>query len=160
MTTRIRPFDPGDETAVVAFALAAWEPVFESMAGTLGPRLFQHLFGEDWRRYQERDIRRALAAYAVSVAEQDDTVVGYVAVDLPRDETHGEIYMIAVGPGQQGRGVGSLLTNHAIAQIRSAGRDMVVVETGGDPGHAPARATYEKAGFTSLPAERYYLLLS
>ena len=33
---------------------------------------------------------------------------------------------------------------------------VAVVETGGDPGHAPARATYAKAGFTSLPIVRYF----
>ena len=27
----------------------------------------------------------------------------------------------------------------------------VMVETGGDPGHPPARAIYERAGFTLLP---------
>lgn len=155
----IRDFTLDDEEAVVELALGAWEPVFESMARRVGPEIFRKLFGEDWRHYQETDIRRALSAYNVSVAETSDRVVGYVAVDLPAGESHGEIYMIAVDPGQQGRGVGRALTQHAVEQIRAARRELVVVETGGDPGHAAARATYEKAGFVSLPAERYYLLL-
>lgn len=29
--------------------------------------------------------------------------------------------------------------------------DLAIVATGGDPGHAPAGATYEKAGFTPAP---------
>jgi hypothetical protein len=37
--------------------------------------------------------------------------------------------------------------------------DVVVVETGGDPGHDPARAAYETAGFTKLPIARYFRLL-
>ncbi|MET0563631.1 MAG: GNAT family N-acetyltransferase, partial [Gaiellaceae bacterium] len=37
--------------------------------------------------------------------------------------------------------------------------DIAVVETGGDPGHAPARAAYEAAGFTLLPIARYFRLL-
>jgi hypothetical protein len=36
---------------------------------------------------------------------------------------------------------------------------LAIVATGGDPGHAPARRTYEKAGFTPLPLVRYYALL-
>lgn len=156
---RIRDFTPDDEEAVVEMALRAWEPVFDSMAQTVGPDIFQKLFGEDWRRYQETDIRRALSAYIVSIAVTSDGVVGYVAVDLPDGNSHGEIYMIAVDPGQQGRGVGTALTKHAVEQIRASGRELVVVETGGEPGHAAARATYEKAGFVSLPAERYYLLV-
>lgn len=155
----IREFAPEDEEAVVELALEAWEPVFDSMAQTVGPDIFRKLFGDDWRRYQETDIRRALATYSVSVAETSENVVGYVAVDLPAGESHGEIYMIAVDPDQQGRGVGAALTQHAVEEIRGAGRELAVVETGGDPGHAAARTTYEKAGFVSLPSERYYLLL-
>ena len=34
-----------------------------------------------------------------------------------------------------------------------------MVETGGDPGHAPARATYSATGFTLLPVARYFQLL-
>lgn len=155
----IRTFDPDDEEAVVELALRAWAPVFESMAQTVGPAVFRQLFGEDWRRYQEADVRRALSAYSVSVAETENEVVGFVAVDLPAGESHGEIYMVAVAPDQQGLGVGAALTEHAVDQTRAAGRELVVVETGGDPGHAAARATYEKAGFVGMPAERYYLVL-
>ena len=37
--------------------------------------------------------------------------------------------------------------------------DIAAVETGGDPGHAPARAAYEALGFTLLPSARYLKLL-
>jgi hypothetical protein len=30
------------------------------------------------------------------------------------------------------------------------------VETGGDPSHAPARRSYENAGYTGLPLVRYF----
>jgi len=33
---------------------------------------------------------------------------------------------------------------------------VAMVETGGDPGHAAARRTYEKAGFTLVPIARYF----
>jgi hypothetical protein len=41
--------------------------------------------------------------------------------------------------------------NASFRRARDAGMNMVMVETGGDPGHAPARATYEKAGFERWP---------
>jgi hypothetical protein len=44
--------------------------------------------------------------------------------------------------------------------MRGNGMDIAVVETGGDPGHAPARAAYEAAGFTLLPVSRYFRLLA
>jgi len=33
---------------------------------------------------------------------------------------------------------------------------LAMVETGADPGHAPARQTYEQAGFNELPVSRYF----
>jgi len=46
------------------------------------------------------------------------------------------------------RGVGERLTAFAADHMRRCGMDIAVVETGGDPGHAPARAPYDEAGFT------------
>ena len=40
-----------------------------------------------------------------------------------------------------------------------AGLSIVMVETGGDPGHGPARATYEASGFELLPVARYFKAL-
>ena len=34
-----------------------------------------------------------------------------------------------------------------------------MVETGGDPGHAPAWRVYNKADFTALPVVRYFKAL-
>ena len=39
--------------------------------------------------------------------------------------------------------------------LREAGMTTAMVDTGGDPGHAPARRTYESAGFRVLPIARY-----
>jgi hypothetical protein len=43
--------------------------------------------------------------------------------------------------------------------MRSAGMRLAMIGTGGDPGHAPARRTYEKAGYTPLPAVNYFKAL-
>ena len=47
----------------------------------------------------------------------------------------------------------------AAGHMRRSGMDIAVVETGGDPGHAPARRAYEAAGYTLLPIARYFQLL-
>jgi ribosomal protein S18 acetylase RimI-like enzyme len=158
--TMIREAVADDEDRIAELSLAAWEPVFASMLECVGPAIFRQLFTDDWRSYQEKDVRRACGAYQVWVAVADDgTVVGFTAIDLPEDEHHGEIYMIAVDPAAQGTGVGAKLTEHAVEQMRAAGKTLAIVNTGGDPGHAPARATYEKAGFVSLPAEQYFRVI-
>jgi GNAT superfamily N-acetyltransferase len=68
----------------------------------------------------------------------------------------GVIDIIGVDPAYQRRGISSRLTKVAIDHMRREGMDIAVVETGGDPGHEPARAAYEEAGFTLLPIRRYF----
>jgi GNAT superfamily N-acetyltransferase len=82
--------------------------------------------------------------------------VPLIAVALRRDDDMSEISMMAVDPDHQGRGVGTALTEFAVGWIREAGLSVAMVETGGDPGHAPARRTYEKAGLRMLSIARYF----
>jgi len=46
-----------------------------------------------------------------------------------------------------------------VDRIAELGIPLAEIGTGGDPGHAPARHVYEKAGFTPLPLVRYYKAL-
>jgi ribosomal protein S18 acetylase RimI-like enzyme len=89
----------------------------------------------------------------------DATVAGFVNVIFDYESRVGEIYMIAVDPDYQRRGLATLLTQHAISEMRSRGMTLAIVKTGGDPGHAPARATYERNGFIALPQVLYSTLL-
>ena len=156
MDTTIRPYAPRDREAVTALALHAWEPGYLAMARNLGERLFERVVG-DWREAHRRDVQADLDADEVGVwVAVTDTVAGFVTVKLDRAEHIGEIHMIAVDPDQQNRGVGSALTAFAVEHMREEGMSIAHVNTGGDPGHAPARATYEKAGFTALPAVNYF----
>ena len=68
----------------------------------------------------------------------------------------GEIEMVAVAPGCQRAGVGTSLVHRAVAEIKAVGVGLAVIGTGGDPGHAPARALYEKLNFNAFRHVRYY----
>ena len=93
----------------------------------------------------------------VWVAEVDAGAVGFVTIDLDRPERGmGEISMLAVDPEHQGGGIGTALTEFALDRLKDAGMKVAMVETGGDPGHAAARRTYEKAGYVHLPIARYF----
>jgi ribosomal protein S18 acetylase RimI-like enzyme len=83
-------------------------------------------------------------------------VLGWVGARLHLEDRMGEIYILAVDPDHQRRGVASALMEHAMAAMREAGMEIVMVETGDDPGHAPSRATYEQAGFERWPVARYF----
>ena len=152
----IRPYHPDDADAIVRLALRAWEPVFASIEDTLDPAVYRTFYPDGWRAHQRAAVEAALAEQTVWVAEQDETLVGFTTVVLHPDDDLGEIHMIAVDPGHQKRGVGAKLTEHAVAWIREAGMALAMVETGADPGHGPARRTYERAGFGLWPVARYF----
>jgi ribosomal protein S18 acetylase RimI-like enzyme len=93
----------------------------------------------------------------VWVAEVGASVVGFVAVELHHPERGmGETCMLAVDPDHQGGGIGTALTEFALDRLKDAGMKVAMVETGGDPGHAAARRTYEKAGYVLLPIAKYF----
>jgi GNAT superfamily N-acetyltransferase len=157
----IRAFEYEDLEAVVEFSLRAWEPVFTSVRGVLGDEVFLRLHPE-WQESQAEAVRSSCTNpdRDVFVAVVDDRPVAFVAVALNAfHERMGWIDIIGVDPDYQRRGISSQLTELAIDHMRSHGMDIAVVETGGDPGHAPARAAYEAAGFTLLPVARYFRLL-
>ena len=80
------------------------------------------------------------------MAEQDGAVVGFAAAILRADEQMGELWMMAVDPDHQNRGLGTELTNVATEWMREEGMTHAVISTGGDPGHAPARAPTRRQG--------------
>ena len=158
---QIREFREGDLDAVVAFSLRAWEPVFDSIRKVLGDEIFLRLH-PDWRANQADAVKSSCLSEErdVFVAVADGRPVGFAAIAVNAfHEGMGVIEIIGVDPDHQRRGISSRLTEHAAEHMRRSGMDIVVVETGGDPGHAPARAAYEAAGFTLLPIARYFRML-
>ena len=158
MRPQIRPFEARDTAAIVELSLRAWAPVFASLERELGPPVFGRLH-PDWRDDQRRAVEQACASREtrVWVAEVEGDMVGFVATGIFDPERGmGEISMLAVDPDHQSGGIGTALTEFAIDNLRNAGMRIAMVETGGDPGHAPARRTYERAGFTLLPIARYF----
>lgn len=132
--------------------------MFASLEGVLGASGVYTQMHPDWRADQRRAVEEACGAEGMRiwVAELGTVVAGFVAARLDREESMGEIYMIAVDPAHQRAGIGSLLTSVALEWFEESGMALAMVETGGDPGHAPARRTYEQAGFVNLPIARYF----
>ena len=157
---RIRPFNASDTVAVVDLSLHAWEPVHVSIREALGPDVNDAL-QPDWRAKQQSDVEEMLSAPTsnVWVADVDGIVAGFVAVRIHDDRRIGEIDMLAVDRSHQGAGMGTALTTFALDWIRASGISVAMVGTGADPGHAPARRTYEKAGMRLVPMARYFMKL-
>jgi GNAT superfamily N-acetyltransferase len=153
---RIERFDRHQLDAITRLSLRAWAPVFDSIQKVMDPDVYCVLH-PDWRVSQRKAVEDAcIAADAkVWVAIEENSVVGFVCVKL-HSAVLGEIYMIAVDPDYQRRGVGTGLVEFALNWIKGSGISVAMVETGGDPGHAPARRTYEGIGFRESPIARYF----
>jgi GNAT superfamily N-acetyltransferase len=157
----VREFEEGDLDAIVEFSLRAWEPIYESLLGVLGEPIFMRL-NPDWRLVQAEAVRSSCTSdeLDVFVAVAGGRPVGFAAIALNAfHERMGVIDIIAVDPNFQRRGIATRLMDRAIDHMRARGMDIAAIGTGGDPGHAPARAAYESFGFTPLPGVRYLKLI-
>lgn len=154
---KIQPYDEAQLDALLRLSLRAWEPVFASIEQAMDRDVYR-VFYPDWRVTQRKAVESVCAEpdTSVWVALDGTKPVGFAALRLHPDDRLGEIYMIAVDPDHQRHGIATELTNHSIAQFQKAGMKVAMVETGGDPGHGPARRTYESAGFRLFPVARYF----
>lgn len=153
----IEPYEESKLEDIVQLSLDAWERVFTSIENAMDPDVYRALY-PDWRAAQRAAVESVCADkdMHVWVASINSKIVGFVALQLHNENRLGEIYMIAVEPHSQRRGIATALTNHSLEWLKNAGMSVVMVETGEDPGHAPARRTYESAGFRRLPIARYF----
>jgi ribosomal protein S18 acetylase RimI-like enzyme len=153
----IRPVRDTDVDDLVRLSLLAWEPVFPSFERILGQAIYTEIW-PDWRTGQKEAVETVCQdgeKTTVWVAELDGKAVGFLAYELREDKT-GEVQLLAVHPQYQNLGIGTELNTFALKKMKEAGMKMARVETGGDPSHAPARRSYEKAGYTALPLVRYF----
>lgn len=155
---RIVPYEPSHLDAILALSLRAWAPVFASMEAAMPKPVFSAFYPQGWEVGQSANVEvvckdRETAVWVALIA---DKVVGFLGTRIHEDNPVGEIYIIAVDPDHQRRGIGAELTTFAFDQMRKAGLSIAMVETGSDQGHAPARRAYESAGFSLWPVARYF----
>lgn len=155
---RITAYEPRYRDAVLDLSLRAWEPVFPALADDVPAFVYSSFYPQGWRERQRVDLAAIIDTEpaGIDLALDGDHPVGWVCTRLHPEDAMGEIYVIVVDPDYQRRGIGTALMEHAFARSRAAGMKMVMVETGDDSGHAPARAAYESAGFERWPVARYF----
>ncbi|MDZ7955010.1 MAG: GNAT family N-acetyltransferase [Nostoc sp. DedQUE12b] len=155
---RIEPYEDNQLDTIKSLSLRAWSPVFDSIQKAMDIEVYHSFYPDGWRVSQLNAVESVCITkdMKVWVAIDSDSTVGFVAVKLHSESSMGEIYMIAVDPDYQRQGIGAALIEFALNWMKAAGMSVAMVETGGDPGHAPARCTYEKLGFGLLPIARYF----
>lgn len=161
MNFEIRKFDPSLKTEILALSYRSWQPVFSKMKPSVPSYVYGAFYPEGWWVRQASEIVNYLDKEGDSawVAAEAQSLLGWVGTRLHPEDKMGEIHILAVDPDHHRRGIGSALIAHAIAHFRQSGMQIVMVETGDDPGHAPSRATYERAGFERWPVARYFKAL-
>ena len=159
---RIRALESTDVVRVLEICRLAFAPIFEGFRQNVGAELFDRFYSDSADR-QIDDLRSACETggdETIFVSEWDDVVVGFITVSMNPNESVGEIGLNAVHPDYGCRGIGRGMVEFALARMKVCGIVAVKVATGGDRSHAPARRTYEKAGFTSaIPAVTMFKLL-
>ena len=130
---RIRKESPADAAAIEAVTVAA----FQNAAHT-----------DHTEQFIVNALRNSGQLSVSLVAEDDGSIIGHVAVSPVRisgcvADWYG-LGPISVAPGHQGQGVGALLMEHALAELRTLGAAGCVVL--GDPGY------YSRFGFKAEPS--------
>ncbi len=158
MNVTISPFASAWRQQVMDLSLRAWAPVFPQMQVAVPDYVYAAFYPMGWDIRQVADLGAFLdkEGERASLAMANGQLLGWVGIRLHPEDSMGEIYVLAVDPAAQQRGVGKALLDHSFTQVRAAGLTMVMVETGDDPGHAPSRSAYESAGFERWPVARYF----
>lgn len=154
----IEPYRAAHREEVLALSMRAWAAVMPALRDAVPGFVYAAFYPEGWEARQHADLAAVLDGEPghVDVAMLGGHVVGWVCTRLHPGDRMGEVYVLAVDPRRQREGIGTALVEHSCARARAAGMAMVMVETGGDPGHAPARAAYESTGFVRWPVARYF----
>lgn len=97
------------------------------------------------------DAATGVAEGRITVAELDETVVGWIKVGRLAGELCVE--QISVHPDLHRRGIGSRLMRHVMAKARDANEDSIILDTQSDvPWNRP---WYEQLGFEVVPQEEW-----
>lgn len=113
---------------------------------------FGDKFGEAWTRSQLSGILpMGGVLLMIAIDRASESVVGFSLSRTVADES--ELLLIAVRPGEQRRGVGTLLLDHFLDRARKDGVSRVHLEV--RDGN-PAIGMYHSAGFSPVGRRRNY----
>ncbi|WP_379545422.1 GNAT family N-acetyltransferase [Qipengyuania sp. DSG2-2] len=154
----IVPYGAEHRDALLHITEEAWGPVFAQSETQLPQFVLRAFFPNGWMPRQKSDVSALLETEAdlFWVATSHGRVAGFVGIRIHAEDSMGEIHIIAVSPGAQRAGVARALIDHSEAVVQERGMSMMMVETIGDEGHAPARKTYESMGYQQWPVARYF----
>ncbi|MEO9468729.1 GNAT family N-acetyltransferase [Parasphingorhabdus sp.] len=155
---KLTPYRAGSLEEVLELTVRAWTPVFPKMEKEIPSYVYKAFYPSGWQARQLADVEAMCSDGETEIwlALKGGEIAGYLGLRSHPEDSMGEIYIIAVDPHYQRQGVGAALMDFALSWMKQKGLAMAMVETGGDEGHSPSRATYEHAGFERYPVARYF----
>jgi len=91
------------------------------------------------------------SGYITLVAELDSAIIGYICFGpTPLTDGTWDIYWMAVDPNRRRQGIGSVLMEAAIENIRGVGGRLAVIETSSTPAYESTRRFHTKHGFETM----------
>lgn len=118
----IIPYEPPMRQAALDLALRAWEPVFPQLKAAVPGFVYGAFYPEEWQKRQLSDLGQILdnEPHTVDVAMLQDQngsetpqLAGWVCTRIHPEDSMGEVYILAVDPQFQRRGIGHALMNHS-----------------------------------------------
>jgi ribosomal-protein-alanine N-acetyltransferase len=101
--------------------------------------------------WKEQQFKESIEVYQSTVIEQQGEVVGFCILQPVLDEAN--LLLMAVHPGQQGKGLGYQLLEASLAQLKN--NPVQVFLEVRESNHA-AIALYEKSGFHQIDLRKNY----
>jgi ribosomal protein S18 acetylase RimI-like enzyme len=155
----IRSYVHHDLELLIELTVETFRPFYEDYFRPLvGEVVFANQHG-NWRddyRTQVAEFHQPDQHKHVAIAETEGGIGGYVAWSVDPARKNGTITLVAVSAEHRQHRIGTALCEHAFAEMRALGAEVVEIGTGADPFHAPARALYESLGCIQLPIAVYY----
>ena len=91
------------------------------------------------------------SGYRILVAGTGDGVAGYVCYgETPLTVGTWDVYWIAVGGNQQGKGIGGALMTATEREIKTSGGRLAVIETSSKPEYNKTRRFYATLGYSEV----------
>jgi ribosomal protein S18 acetylase RimI-like enzyme len=151
----LRRYRPADAPRVKAITAAAFAPVSIDAAVD---RRWPGLAPLPWveRKWASMQPQVAEAPEHCWVAEAEGAVIGYVTTEVQPELGVGRIPDLAVDGAWQGRGVGRLLLQRALAMFRELGLPLAKIETLSH--NEVGRHLYPALGFELVATQLHYVM--
>lgn len=137
----------------------AWTPIRQAKSNKIGSEIL-NLGGCNWQERQWSTIKEHIEANRAYIALADNAVAGFITYRPSGIVDMVQIGYNAVDSDFKGLGIGTKMYDYVLNLAKAEGYKFAMVHTDLDEMHAPARRSYQKAGFNcGLPEITYYMHL-